>query len=163
MKRLRLNKRMFKIENHQTTPDLKTLVRRHVVRTFRTRNFRARNVVVERGAVSKRQKREKSQRGEESGRVLVSGKQVHSVRKETHVVSVMIEHLLTDAIRDKKDNGPLLHQQPRHRQTERYPRKVPAAEGESFWNKRQDSVAKFPQVEVYVCIRHVMFSHPPAS
>ena len=32
-----------------------------------------------------------------------------SGRKETHVVSVMIEDLLIDAIRDKKDNRPLLH------------------------------------------------------
>ena len=32
----------------------------------------------------------------------VSGKQLDSVRKETHVVSVMIEHLETDAIRDTK-------------------------------------------------------------
>ena len=40
----------------------------------------------------------------------LSGKQLDSGRKETHVVSVMIEDVLTYAIRDKKDNGPLLHQ-----------------------------------------------------
>ena len=44
--------------------------------------------------------------------------------------------------RDRKDNCPLLHRKPRHRQTERYPQKVQAAEGKSFWNKKQDSVPK---------------------
>ena len=49
---------------------LKTLVRRHIDQTMRTRNFRARNEIVKRGAVTKSQKREKSQRGKESGRML---------------------------------------------------------------------------------------------
>ena len=52
---------------------LKTIVRRHFAQTMRTRNFRARSEIVERGTVS--------------------GKQLDSVRKETQVVSVMIEHL----------------------------------------------------------------------
>ena len=36
-----------------------------------------------------------------------------------HVVTVMIERLETDAIRDKKDNRPLLRQKRRQRLTER--------------------------------------------
>ena len=44
--------------------------------------------------------------------------------KETYVVSVMNERLETDAIRDKKDNRPLLHQKRRHKLTERNPQKV---------------------------------------
>ena len=40
----------------------------------------------------------------------IGGKQLDSVRKETLEVSVMVEHLETDAIRDKKDNRLLLHQ-----------------------------------------------------
>ena len=39
-----------------------------------------------------------------------SGKQLDNVRKETLVVSVMIPRMETDAIRDKKDNRPVLHQ-----------------------------------------------------
>ena len=50
---------------------LKTTVRLHIDQTMRTRNLRARNEIVERGTVTKRQKkREKSQRGEESGTML---------------------------------------------------------------------------------------------
>ena len=66
--------------------------------------------------------RKKSQRGEENGNAT-------SVRKETHVVSVLIEHLETDAIRDKKDNRPVLHQKRRHRLTKRNSQKVQVAEG----------------------------------
>ena len=44
----------------------------------------------------------------------ISGKQLDSVREETHVVSLMIPRLETDAIRDKKDNRLLLHQKRRH-------------------------------------------------
>ena len=47
------------------------------------------------------------------------------------MVSFMIERLETDAIRDEKDNHPLLHQKRRHRLTERCPQQVQAAEGES--------------------------------
>ena len=54
----------------------------------------------------------------------ISGKQLDSVRKETHVVSVMIPNLETEARRDEKDNRPLLHQKRRHKLTERYPQKV---------------------------------------
>ena len=55
------------------------------------------------------------------------GKQLDNVRKETHVVSVMIPRLETDAIRDKKDNRLLMHPKGKHRLTERN-QKVQAAE-----------------------------------
>ena len=48
---------------------LKTSARRHIGQTMRTRNDRARNEIVGRGAVTKSQKREESQRGQESGRM----------------------------------------------------------------------------------------------
>ena len=54
----------------------------------------------------------------------ISGKKLDSVRKETHVVSVMIPNLETEAKRDEKDNRPLLLQKRRHRLTERHPQKV---------------------------------------
>ena len=51
--------------------------------------------------------------------------ELDSVRKETHVVSVMIPYLETEArLRDKKDNRPLPDQMQRHRLTERHPQKV---------------------------------------
>ena len=53
-----------------------------------------------------------------------------SVRKETHVVSVMIQRVETEAVRDKKDKRPLLHRKRRHILTERYLQKVEATEGE---------------------------------
>ena len=49
---------------------LKTPVRRHNDQTIITQNFRAWSEIGERGAVTKSQKREKSQRGKESGRML---------------------------------------------------------------------------------------------
>ena len=94
---------------------------------MRTRNFRAQNEIVERRAATKsRQEKKPTWRGKCEN--AVSGKQLDSVRKETHVVSVMILGLETEAIRDNKDNRPLLHQKRRHRLTERYPEKVQAAE-----------------------------------
>ena len=60
--------------------------------------------------------------------MLSNEKQLDSAREETHVVSVMIEHLETDAIRDKKDSRPLLHPERRHRLTERNLQKVHVSE-----------------------------------
>ena len=51
-----------------------------------------------------------------------------NVRKETHAVSVMMEHLETDAIRDKKDNRPSLHRKRRRRLTARNHQLVQASE-----------------------------------
>ena len=50
---------------------LKTPARRHIDQAMRTRNFRARNEIVERAAITKSQKKkEQSHRGEESRRML---------------------------------------------------------------------------------------------
>ena len=48
---------------------LKTAVKLHIDQMMRTRNFRVRNEVVERGSVTQSQKRKECLRGEESGRV----------------------------------------------------------------------------------------------
>ena len=107
---------------------LKTMVRRHIDQTMRTRNLRAWNEKVETGTVTKSQKwREVSV--ERSGRILPPVERLDNVRKETHVVSVMIQRLETDAMRDKKDNRLLLHQKRRHRLTERSHQKVHTSEG----------------------------------
>ena len=81
-------------------------------------------------------------------------------RKETHVVSVMIEPLSTDAVRDKKDNRPLLHQKPRHRLTERYPQKVHAAERRAFLEQEERFRAETFLWES-VRIRHVILGTLP--
>ena len=65
--------------------------------------------------------------------------QLGGVRKETHVVSVMNEHLGTDAMRNEKGgNRPLLHQKRRHRLTERNHLKVEASEGKVLLEKDVD-------------------------
>ena len=60
----------------------------------------------------------------------ISGSQWDSVRKETHVVSVMTHKTLEaeDKVRDKEDNRALLHQMVRHSLTERCAQKVQVAE-----------------------------------
>ena len=63
---------------------------------------------MERGAVTKSQKGKKACVERKAN--AISGKQMDSVLKETHVVSVLIQHLATDArIRDEQDNRPLPH------------------------------------------------------
>ena len=138
---------MYEQENvrNDEPPDhsrLKTIVRRHVGQTMRTRNFRARNERVERGAVTKSRQGRKVivERKVENA---ISGKQFDHVRMEKHAVSVMLVHLGTEAIRDKKkDNRLLLRQKRRHRLTERNHQKVEASE-------EKDCVPKFPEEQVY--------------
>ena len=63
---------------------------------------------MEGGAVTKSQKGRKATRGKESG--IIRGKDLDSVQKETHAVSLMIQCLETDANRREKTIVPLLHQ-----------------------------------------------------
>ena len=86
---------------------LKTSERLLIDQTMRTRNFRVRNEIVERGAVTRKGEKP-AWRGKSEN--AISGKQLDSVRKETHAVSTIIPRLETDATRDKRDNRPLLHQ-----------------------------------------------------
>ena len=128
---------------------------------MRTRNFRARNERVERGSSNQESKKGEKQRawiGKWEN--AVSGKHLDSVQKDTHVVSVMIQRLETDAIRDKKDNRPLLHQKRRHRPTDRYPRKVQAAEGRVFLEQEAGLRAEITSGRS-VRTRHVFFWHSP--
>ena len=105
---------------------------------MRTRNFTARSEEVERGAVFKSQKKgeKPAWRGKQEN--AISGKQLDNVRKETHVVSVMIEDLETDAITGTKDNRPLLHQKRRHTLTERNHSKVQVAEEKVLLAKKAE-------------------------
>ena len=90
----------------------------------------------------------------------ISGKQLDSVRKETHAVSVMIERLETDAIRDEKDTRPLLHQKRRHRLTERNHQKVQALEEKVLLEKEAELRAEICFGES-VRIRHVIIATLP--
>ena len=56
---------------------------------------------MEREAVTQSQKERKAS-VEGTSENAVSGKQLYDVRKETHVVSVMIQRLESDAIRDER-------------------------------------------------------------
>ena len=90
----------------------------------------------------------------------ISGKQLDSVRKETHVVSVIVPRLETDAIRDTKDNRPLVHQKRRHRLTGRDPQKVQAGEGRALLDQEERFRA---EVSLGECVRtcHVIFGTLP--
>ena len=85
-------------------------------------------------------------------------KQLNTARKETHVVSVMIPRLETDAIRHEKDNRPLLHQKRRHRLTGRYPQKSSGSRGEKVLLEQEE---RFRAEISLVCIRHVIMGTLP--
>ena len=106
------------------------MVRRHIDQMIRTRNFEARNERIETDVLVKSHTgRQSAWRGKWEN--AVSGKQLDNVRKETHTVSVMIQRLETDAIRDEKDNRPLLQHKRRHRLSEKNPSKSSGRRGES--------------------------------
>ena len=70
--------------------------------------------------------------------------------KETHVVSVIIPRLETDAIRDERDNRPLSAPKEKAQTHGKIPSKSSGSRGESpSRNKRKDSVPKFPLGNVY--------------
>ena len=67
---------------------LKTSVKLQIDQMMRTRNFRVRSEVVERGAVTKSQKKGRKPTLKGKWESALSGKQMDNVRKEIHVVSV---------------------------------------------------------------------------
>ena len=84
-------------------------IKDNIDQTMRTRNFRARNEIVERGATSQRFKKERMPTSRETCENAFSGKQIDKVPMETHAVSPMILHLETDArLREEKGNFLLL-------------------------------------------------------
>ena len=68
---------------------LKTAVKLRNDQMMMTRNFRVRSEVVERGSLTRSQKRERKPTLRGKLQIAFSGKQLDNVRKETHVVSVM--------------------------------------------------------------------------
>ena len=90
---------------------LKTSVKLHTDQMMRTRNFRVRNEVVERGAVSKSQKGKKAHVERKVG-VFFSGRHMDNVPKETHGVPVMADQYkeTCTVVRDEKGRSSSPHQ-----------------------------------------------------
>ena len=84
---------------------LKTSVKLHTDQMMRTRNFKVRNDVVERGPVTPRVKKERKPTLRGKWESVFSGRHMDNVRKETHAVSVMTQWPLeTVALaKDEKD------------------------------------------------------------
>ena len=114
---------------------------------------------MERGKVTKSQKKEEPGR---KGRweTAYHWKATGQCSKGDSVVSVMIPRLETDAIRDKKDNRPLLHQKRRHRLTGRHPQKSSSSGGESPSSTRVKIPCTFPLREKCT-YPSCNFWHPP--
>ena len=72
----------------------------------------------------------------------------------------MIEYLETDAIRDKRENRPLLHQKRRHRLTERNHQKVQASVVKVLLEKDAELRVDISMVES-VRTRYVIFGTLP--
>ena len=137
---------------------LKTSVRLHVDQVKITRNFRVRNEVVERGAVTWSQKRKPTLRGKWEN--VFIGTQMDNFQKETHVVSVMnwLRETVAEA-RDQKDNRPLPHQIRRSRLTarEKILSKESGNKHESFSDKRSKIPCRYRNCNNPSC----GFWHPP--
>ena len=86
----------------------------------------------------------------------ISGKQMDTVRKEIHVVSVTNPHLETDAREreDEKNIRPLQRLKRRHRLTGRYPSKVQAVKVKAFLGREAEHHAQI-FLEESARIRHV--------
>ena len=108
---------------------------------MRTRSFRARNERVERGAATKSQKGRKDS--------------VDHGRKGTHAVSVMMDHLETDAIRDKKRQSSSLAPKAQTQTDEKIPSKVQEAEERAPLEPEERFRAEISPGES-VRIRHVI-------
>ena len=121
---------------------LKTSVRLHIDQTLRTRNFRVRKNGGERGSHQELRKEIFTLTG--MWDIAISGKQMASVRRETHVVSAMIRRLETDARRGRKADRPLPHQIRRHRLTDKNPQTGPAVEGQAPLEHEVTFRAKIP-------------------
>ena len=135
---------------------LKTAVRRHVDQAIRTRNFRARTEIVERGTVTTSHKGKKANAERRVGECH-QWKAIGqcSVLEETHAVSITSSHLETDAVRNEKNDRLLLPLKRRHRQTGKCPPKVQAAEVKALLGREAENSAK-NLLEESVRIRHVI-------
>ena len=105
----------------------------------------------ETGVLVKSRKGRKVSVERESGRMLVSGKQLDSVQEETPAVS-------RNAIVDRKHNRPLLLQKRRHRLTEKNPRNF-LVPGDDSPSGRKDQKACKKSSKESARIRRVIIEH----
>ena len=119
------HKRMFENYEPPNNSRLVTTVRRHIDQTMRPRNFRAWKEMVERGTVTKSHKGEKASVDRKVGECY----QWKTIGQCSKGDSCSFSHdPATGNRRDEKDNRPLLHQERRHRLTEKCPHRIQAAE-----------------------------------
>ena len=83
----------------------KTSVKLHIDQMMRTRNFRARSEVVERGSVPKSQKKERKHTLSGKWDSVFSGRHTDTVPKETHEVSVMTQRPSGNRGGDQRPKG----------------------------------------------------------
>ena len=83
---------------------LTTVVTLHIDQIMRTRNFRVRNDVVERGSVTKSQKGKKAHVERKVGECF-SGRHMDNVPEETHVVSIMTQEPLENSAKGQRQKG----------------------------------------------------------
>ena len=135
-------------------------VRRHVDQQMRTRNFRARSEIVERGAVTKRPKGRKAVVERKVGECF----QWKAIGQCSRGDSCSFSHEQAseaDATRDKKNKRPLQHQKRMHRLTKSYPPKVQATEERSLLEPEADFRAELSSKEI-ARTRHVVIGTLPS-
>ena len=132
---------------------LKTSVTCHTDQTMRTRNFRARNEIVKRGAVPKSHKGKKASAERKVGECYHWKANGQCSKGD----SCSFRHDPASANRcaegQKKNKRPTLYQRRRHRPTERYPPKVQVAEGRAPLGQEAELRAEIP-LEESVRISH---------
>ena len=125
---------------------LKSALKLHIDQMMRTRNFRVRNDVVE-----VKKGRKPTLRGK--WRSVFSGRHMDNVPEETHVVSVVVQRVETEANRDKKDDRLLLHpirRQNRPMARDKNPHRDQAINRKALWTR-----VKFHANSNSVKIRHI--------
>ena len=139
---------------------LKTSVRRHIDQTSRTRNFRAQNKIVARGAVNKSRKGRKVSAMRKVGECY----QWKAIGQCSKGDSCSFSHAPASGNRrDQRQEGQSSSPAPKAKapSNKKIPSKSSGRRGrEPFWNKRKDSVQKFPLGES-VRIRDVIFGTLP--
>ena len=139
---------------------LKTSVRRHIDQTSRTRNFRAQNKIVERGAVTTSRKGRKVS----AMRKVEECYQWKAIGQCSKGDSGSFSHdRASGNRRDQRQEGRSSSPAPKAKapSNKKIPSKNSSWRGrEPFWNKRKDSLQKFP-FNKSVRIRDVIFGTLP--
>ena len=151
---------IIRINEQPNCSKLKIAVRRHVDQQMRTRNFRARNEIFERGAATKTPKKG---RGAVVERKVGECFQWQAIGQCSRGYSCSSSHAQAserDAARDKKNRRPLPHLKRRHRLTKSYPQKVQATEARPLVDQEAEIRAEISSKES-ARTRHVIIGTLP--